>query len=121
MAEKSILKQRAEACLEAFYRVLPQPTAEEAFERAAEEPAPKFFVSFDRAYRCVSELERHGKRVMEPTKAAMVDELHRRWRAKNAKHYVCLEEIIEEPAPSFYISLSTFKRLVYSELRSKRK
>lgn len=120
--EKSITKQRAEACLEAFYRVLPQcKTVDEAFERAAKEPAPKFFVSFSRACRCVSELERNGKRVTEPTKAAMVDELHRRWKAKGVKHYVCLEEIIEEPAPSFYISPSTFRRLVYLELRSKKK
>ena len=69
----------------------------------------------------MSELERHGKRVMEPTKAAMVDELHRRWKAKGVKHYACLEEIIEEPAPSFYIAPSTFRRLVYLELRSNRK
>lgn len=119
---KSISKQRAEACLEAFQRILPQcETVEEAFERAAKEPAPKFFVSFPKAYRCVSELERHGKRVTEPTKAAMVDELHRRWKAKGVKHYICLEEIIEDPAPSFYITLPTFKRLVYLELRSKKK
>lgn len=94
MAEKTILKQRAEACLEAFQRFLPQcNTVEEAFERAAK----------------------------EPTKAAMVDELHRRWKARGAKHYVCLYEIVEEPAPSFYISPSRFRRLVYLELRSKRK
>ena len=120
--DKSITKQRAEACLEVFQRILPQcESIEEAFERAAKEPAPKFFVSFSRAYRCVSELERHGKRVTEPTKAAMVDELHRRWKARGVKHYACLEEIIEEPAPSFYIAPSTFRRLVYLELRSKRK
>lgn len=120
--EKSISKQRAEACLEVFQRILPQcETVEEAFERAAKEPAPKFFVTFARAYRCVRELEVHGKRLKEPTSAAMFDELHRRWKAKGVKHYAGLEEIIEEPAPSFYITLSTFKRLVYLELRSKKK
>ena len=122
MEEKSISKQRAEACLEVFQRILPQcETVEEAFERAAKEPAPKFFVSFPRAYRRVSELERHGKRVKEPTKAAMFDELHRRWKAKGVKHYVDLEDIIDEPAPSFYIAPCTFRCLVYKALRNRRK
>lgn len=119
---KSIRKQRAEACLEAFQRELPHcKSVKEAFERAASGPAPKFFVSFSRAYRCVMELERYGKRVKEPTTAAMFDELHRRWKAKGVKHFAGLEYIIEEPAPSFYISPDTFKTLVYTELRSKKK
>lgn len=120
--EKSIAQQRAEACLEVFQRILPQcETAEEAFERAAKEPAPKFFVNFPRAYRCVMELERHGKRVKEPTKAAMYDELHRRWKTRGVKHYADLEDIINEPAPSFYIAPWTFKALVYKALRDKRR
>lgn len=120
--EKSISKQRAEACLEAFQRVLPQcKSVAEAFEVAAREPAPRFFVTFARAYRCVMELERHGKRVQEPTKAAMFDELHRRWKAKGVKHYASLEDIIDEPAPSFYIAPLTFRTLVYKALRDKRK
>lgn len=120
--EKSMSKQRAEACLEVFQRILPQcETVEEAFERAAKEPAPRFFVSFPRAYRCVRELEVHGKRVQEPTKAAMFDELHRRWKTKGVKHYADLEDIIDEPAPSFYIAPWTFKALVYKALRNKKK
>ena len=119
---KSMATQRAEACLEAFQRVLPQcESVGEAFERAAKEPAPRFFIGFSTAYRCVMELERHGKRVKEPIKAAMYDELHRRWKAKGVKHYAGLEDIINEPAPSFYIEVSTFRALVYKALRNNKK
>lgn len=120
--EKSITAQRAEACYEVFKRVLMQcESISEAFERAAREPAPRFFVEFPRAYRCVSELERYGKRVPNTMKAAMYDELHRRWKARGVKHYQVLEEIIEEPAPSFYIAPETFKALVYIVIRDKRR
>ena len=122
MEEKTMTTLRAEACLEALQRMLPQcKNIGEAFARAAKEPAPRFYMEFPRAYRCVMELERHGKRVPNPQKAAMVDELHRRWKARGVKHYAVLEEILEEPAPSFYMTAESFRALVYRALRLKNK
>lgn len=119
---KTMGRQRGEAAVAAFNRVLPTcKTLDEAYAKAAKEPAPRFFVEFPRAYRCVSELERYGKRVSNPLKAAMYDELHRRWKAKGVKHYAVLEEILKEPAPSFYIEPWTFRTLVYKMLREGKK
>lgn len=116
---KSIGAMRAEACLEAFQTVLPNcETIKEAYERAAVMPAPRFFCTFAVAYKRVSELEKFGKRVDNPMKAAMYDEIHRRWKAKGVKHYVVLEDIINEPAPSFYVEPDTFKELVYKAMRN---
>lgn len=120
MADKSMGQMRGAAVLEAFLRVMAREkdkNVTEVLAIAAKEPAPIFFVDYPRAQRMVSELERKGRKSRNPYKAAMFEELHRRWKARGARRYVALGEIIEQPAPSFYMSLDNFKAIVYKRLK----
>lgn len=124
MAEyRSLGQMRGEAVYEAFRRVMERETGKsvmEIFAIAAKEPAPRFFVTFTQAYRVIADMVRHGYRPTNEYKAAMYDELHRRWKAKGVSHFADLEEIINEPAPSFYMSEEAFRTLVYKMIRNGR-
>lgn len=87
---KSMGQMRGEAALEVFRRVMEREkdkSVAEIFAIAAKEPAPRFFVNFARAYRTVADMVRHGYRPPNEYKAAMYDELLRRWKAKNVPHF----------------------------------
>ena len=117
---KSMGQIRGEAALEVFRRVMAREkdkSVMEIFAIAAKEPAPQFFVNFPQAYRTVSALARHGYRPQNEHKAAMYDELYRRWKLRGVEHFAGLEEIINEPAPSFYMSDEAFKALVYKMIK----
>jgi hypothetical protein len=52
----------------------------------------------------------------------MYKEIYRRYMQRmkdesNRYKYVILEQIIEEPAPSFYLDEETFRGIVYKSLR----
>ena len=60
--------------------------------------------------------------ITNKNKIAMYKEIYRRYKARekncdNRYKYVILEDIIEEPAPSFYIDMETFRGIVYRTLR----
>ena len=117
---KSLGQMRGEAVYEAFRRVMEREKGKsvmEIFAIAAKEPAPRFYVNFAQAYRTVSCMARHGYRPQNEYKAQMYDEIFRRWKERGVVHYAGLEEIINEPAPSFYLSEQAFKALVYKMLR----
>ena len=69
-----------------------------------------------------------GKRlpITNSNKRKMYMEIYRRYREQvkdsDARYkYLILENIIEEPAPSFYLDEETFRGIVYSTLRRKEK
>ncbi len=94
---------------------------------AAAKPAPRFYVSFENARRFVSLLERGEKiPLRQKNTIAMYEELHRRFvalRRYKRQHgvrranYTLLEEIINQPAPSFYTDAETLRCLFYWHLR----
>lgn len=121
---KTIGEVRAEACLEAFHRAMrenPGKPIAELMRIAAAMPAPRFFVEPPMAKKNVALLRNHGKKVKNPNKAAMYAELYRRWKKRRVDGYSVLEEIIREPAPSFYLHPQRFTTIVYETLRKNKK
>ena len=127
--KKSTYRQRSEDCLEAFNRVLRNsdiPVAQ-AFELAAALPAPRFYCTDEHARKMVAAIERGAPLpVMRDNAERMYRELHRRWKATprdwhDRSRFASLERIIEEPAPEFYVSVETFKNLVYTAMRAQRR
>ena len=86
--------------------------------------APRFYVTFENARRFISILSRKKKLpLINPNKVAMYKEIYHRYikRVKDSSKrykYIILEQIIEEPAPSFYLDEETFRGIVYKTLRA---
>lgn len=127
----SVRDTRKQDIIDSFFKTLkeqrktrPFITQNEVIEQAAKGSAPRFYVTFENARRFVSLLMR-GKRlpIVNKNKVEMYKEIYRRYR-KQAQEcdsrykYLILEDIIEEPAPSFYIDEETFRGIVYRALRS---
>ena len=58
-------------------------------------------------------------------KLAMYKEIYKRWMQQvkdcNKRYkYIILEQIIEEPAPSFYLDEESFRGIIYKTLRNRR-
>ena len=88
--------------------------------------APRFYVSYENARRYVSRIER-GKPLGLKNKNTilMYEELYRRSKAYKDRTglvgYSILTKILQEEAPSFYIDLKTFREIIYSYYKKKRK
>lgn len=129
----SVREIRRQDIVDTFYRTFkemrktrPFASLGEIIEQATRSSAPRFYVSFENARRFISLLIR-GKElpIANKNKIAMYKEIYRRYKARvknvNARYkYVVLENIIEEPAPSFYIDEETFRGIVYKTLRERR-
>lgn len=101
----------------------PYATQDEVIKHAVNRKAPRFYVTFENARRFVSMLARKKKLpLINSNKLAMYKEIYHRYmqRVKDTGKrykYIILEQIIEEPAPSFYIDEETFRGIVYRALR----
>ena len=102
----------------------PFATQDEIIRHAANGNAPRFYVTFENARRFVSLLARKKRLpLINTNKLAMYKEIYRRYR-KRVKEcgerykYIILDEIIREPAPSFYLDIETFRGIVYKTLRT---
>ena len=127
----SVREMRRQDVIDCFFRTMkelrgnkPFVTQSEVIETAAKSSAPRFYVTFENARRFTSMLMR-GKKlpIKNVNKVRMYMEIFRRYKAKvknaNARYkYLILENIIEEPAPSFYLDEETFRGIIYSTLRN---
>ena len=100
----------------------PFASQDEIIRHAANSNAPRFYVTFENARRFVSLLARKKRLpLINTNKLAMYKEIYRRYR-KRVKEcgerykYIILDEIIREPAPSFYLDIETFRGIVYKTL-----
>ena len=97
----------------------------ELFDIAQKMPAPMFYITFDKARRFVSMLDRGLELPFKnDNKKRMYQELYNRLKKKRGDKkgcYILLEEIIASPAPEFYMDVETFKQVFYKTIRSKEK
>lgn len=131
MKSNTIDNLRSSAVIDAFFDTVkkirstnPYISQKKVLEYAAKTQAPRFYTTFENARRFVSLLER-GKKlpITNPYKLEMYKELHRRYKEAKTEDlcpaYAILEKIIEEPAPSFYISPYTISKIIYKNLKRK--
>ena len=119
---------KGEDVVNALYKAMsenPDKKVLELFDIARKMEAPRFYVTFDRAKRFVSMLDRGLELPLTfESKKRMYEELHRRLKKKRGDKkgcYTLLEGIITSPAPEFYMDAETFKQVFYKTIRSKRK
>lgn len=112
---------RRDGLVKAFHEALKTaPSVIEAFEMVTRMPAPRFYITFERAKRFVA--AHHKGRVVYSNihKRVMIAELHKRWVAAGMTDEALLR-IITQPAPSFYVAKDTVMVTVYRELRKMKK
>ena len=131
MSNDSVREIRRQDVVNSFFDSLkelrktrPYASQSEIIEHASKSSAPRFYVTFENARRFISLLMR-GKKlpITNKNKIAMYKEIFRRYKEKvknvEARYkYIILENIIEEPAPSFYIDEETVRGILYRSLRS---
>lgn len=94
------------------------------FREVAETPAPRFWVSEERAYAVITKMEA-GAEVngMIPERQRMFREIHRRYREERARNpqlspFAAVTKIVNSPAPRHYLTPRTIGELIY---RAKKK
>ena len=131
--KETVRKMRKEDVTKAFFETMkevrkhnPQATQNDIIEQAAKCEAPRFYVTFENARRYISLMARKKRLpIVNKNKMEMYKEIYRRYIKKiqdsnNPYRFVILENIIEEPAPSFYLDEETFRGIVYKTLREGR-
>ena len=129
---QSVRKMRKEDVTNAFFETMrevrkenPLVTQNEVIELSVKSCAPRFYVTFENARRYVSLMARKKKiPIVNANKLEMYKEIYKRYinrikESKNHYRYLILERIIEEPAPSFYLDVDTFRGIVYKTLRER--
>ena len=94
-----------------------------------EQPAPRFFVEFEDARRNVSLILR-GKpaavNLENPHSRVYIDieerlKKHPHYISEKRYRYTPIQDILDEPAPSFYLDEETVRGLIYRKMRERRK
>lgn len=101
---------------------------QEIYERVAQSPASRFYVSEEEAMRNVRRLVAHkGACMLSPLRQALYTEIAFRalCRHEQTGHPLnrCVAEVVNEPAPRFYLTPMTIKYKICQyrrELREKR-
>jgi hypothetical protein len=103
----------------------PCTTTEQVIRAILKAPAPRFYLTAEYALRIVSLLS-HNKPipVTNHNKIMMYHEIYRRYLIAKEQRpkgdvYQIIKDILKSPAPSFYVSYSTLRAIVYTSLRIK--
>lgn len=119
------LKSRNENLKRVFFERLGQngKSIKEVMQELTGVDAPRFFISEERAYQMLrSPGARKDERAL-PSKKAMLKEIRKRVEA------LCKEnpgmtlkdavwEVVNAPAPSFYLTFTSIKTIIYRSLRA---
>lgn len=131
MKENYISELRRQHITDAFFEAIKSmrkfsATQDDIIRSVMMKGAPRFYVSYENARRYVSKIER-GKPLGLKNKNTilMYQELHRRYKAYKDKTglvgYSILTKILQEKAPSYYIDLKTFREIIYSYYKERKK
>lgn len=119
-----VKKQRDALILDMFYDHLAVNgwTSPRNFAKLLEQkPTPRFFVEFEQARRFVSKIIRGYKPEIKKNKVyydlAELLVKHPKYQDDARYKYLLLEEIIEQPAPSFYMGAERIATAIYEEMR----
>lgn len=129
MSEKHLLKKiLTKDLVKCYFELLPSCdyVVKRAFHAVMQSPAPRFYVDYHNARRYISQIEKRGDcNITRPLRRKMYFDLHRIWKERCGKgkqgRFLVLEQIIEEPAPSFYLDKVTIMHYVYDSFSKKKR
>lgn len=98
----------------------PEAKRDDILNETIRKSAPRFYITFENARRFVSMLNRGMDiPITNDNKRMMYYEIYRRFKEKMSTDYGILRDILDEPAPSFYLSYWEVSGIVYKYLRKK--
>lgn len=131
--EYTIKMQRENSIRNAYFSLLremkttcPLVTTEDVIEAMMSLPAPRFYTSLSTAQRIISRMYRGLQvRFSNKNKESMYNEILSRTKEAlkrgEIKNYVDIEKIIEQQAPSYYVTPVTMKTVVYQSIKNAKK
>lgn len=129
----SIEIAKHEAIKELFFKLKkenPEITNNEAADIIIKSPAPRFFCNYENVIRMISLLDK-GKElpITNENRITMYKDIYRIWSEKDVdnthkldkrvKYLSTLPDILNSPAPSFYLSKHTIVNLISKPIRRK--
>lgn len=130
---KTISESRKDAVVDIFFKTMkrlskinPLVSQREIIEEAAKSSAPRFFTSYESARRLISLMARKKRLpIINKNRMEMYKEIYRRFINMSKENmsrygrYRILDNIIDSPAPSFYMDSDTFQGILYRTLRER--
>lgn len=122
-------REKADALTRAFRKMLEQTGGKmsvmELIERLEELPAPRFYVSTQCAINMVHRIKKGLEPNMRRKRREMYDEIIKRLEKEKARHpqksnYDQMEDVLAQPAPSFYMTGKSMYKIINSHLKGKR-
>lgn len=121
---RQLMKSYRQAVKDA-YETSPKPLRSgELIRRAIDTPTERFYVSDMRAYQVVAAVKRGQLTLdsMTPQRKEMYEEIIRRADSEQYRHperplFDIVAEIVELPAPKFYLTLGSAKVILHKERR----
>ena len=113
--KSEFFEEKCRELLKVFFSKLGQgDSIEEVIAIAAESPCSRFWISTETAIRNIRMKEK-GR----PTRRTeVIDEIMKRCNGDYSRDNI--ERVVYSPAPKFYITPKTAKKLVYSELKKRK-
>lgn len=131
--EYTIKLQRENSIRNTYFELLrdmkatcPLVTTEDVIEAMMSMPAPRFYTSLSTAQRIISRMYRGlYVRFSNKNKESMYKEILSRTKKAlgrgDIKSYVDIEHILEQQAPSYYVTKVTMKTVVYQSIKNAKK
>ena len=120
---RDLQMQKVRDLREAFFKVTsthPGMLYRDAYKVAAESGAPRFYCTYEQARRFVSLINRKQPLPLkQENKRRMYRGIYKKWKAAGYTTFKALYEIINSPAPSFYLSETTV--MAFGRIYRKRK
>lgn len=110
--------------IKSLCKVKPYISNDEIVKEMLKKPAPRFFISYESARRIISLMQRgENINIQNKNKRQMYNDLYEAFlkckKKMNVPGYCILKIILEEEAPSYYVSSYTMRSIVYRTIKNK--
>jgi len=122
-------REKAAALTKAFYALLADSkgwlTVMQLSEMLEKAPAPRFYVSTLCAINMVNRIKKGAAGNMRGKRREMFEEIMARLEVEKRKHpkktyYDQMEDVLAQPAPSFYMTGKSMYKIINSHLKGRR-
>lgn len=121
-------REKAIALTRAFHAMLSKNrnmSVTQLIEKLEELPAPRFYVSTQNAINMVNRIKRGEEKNMRGRRREMFDEIIERLEKEKRRHpqkssYDQMEDVLAQPAPSFYMTGKSMYKIINSHLKENR-
>ncbi len=118
------IKQAYFDTMKSIRKRIPYISTDEIVREIMKKTAPRFFISYENARRVISLMDRGEKiKISNKNKQRMYSDMYKAFlnlrKEMNIPGYGALKLLLEQEAPSYYVSLYTMRSIVYKSIKMK--